>query len=166
MFLSTTTELPDNSATSPLAAAPPALKLAVEKNCDACVFDVSWPVAGSLFGGTMGEFSTTESLCELCHHAVTNRAERFTRCTFCHPFTSNTIICIPASLDVCVRACVRACVRVCVCVCVCACVCECLCVCVSVRACVYVCVRMHARVRACVRVCVCVVLPPRQSVLN
>ena len=63
-----------------------------------------------------------------CHHLVTKHAERSTRCTFCHPFTSNTIISLSFSLGVCV----------CVCVCVRACVRACVCVCVRVRVCVCV----------------------------
>ena len=55
------------------------------------------------------------------HYMVAKRAERSTRCTFCHSFPSNTIICLSL-------------LSLCVCVCVCVCVCLCVCVCVSVYA--------------------------------
>ena len=69
-----------------------------------------------------------------------------TRCTFCHPFASNSISCLfPRCVCVCV------CTYVCVCVClwrerVCVCMCMCVCVCVCVHACAWV--------SACVCVCV------------
>ena len=96
-----------------------------------------------------------------CHHLVTTWVQnlpnlmhclhvlspRFTRCTICDSFTSNTIICLSSFFDIYIY----------VCVCACACVCVCVCVCV------YLCVR--ACVHACVRAC-CVLLSPRHSVLN
>ena len=62
-----------------------------------------------------------------CHHVVTNCATRFIRCLFCHPFTSNTIICLFSTLDVCVCVWVCLCVYVHACVCVHVCVCACVC---------------------------------------
>ena len=55
------------------------------------------------FDAVLARFVTPAFVC-LCHHVVTKRAERFTRCTFCHPFASNTIICLSSFLDVCVCA--------------------------------------------------------------
>ena len=93
-----------------------------------------------------------------CHYVVTKRAERSTRCTFCHSFASNTIIClfpIPR------------------CVCVCVCVCErahvsCVYprgagVCAHARArarvCVCACVRGSAHAPACVLLCIVFIIP-------
>ena len=53
-----------------------------------------------------------------CHYVMTKRTERSTRCTFCHPFASNIIICL-SLLSMCLSACVRAPVCVCVHPCVC-----------------------------------------------
>ena len=85
-----------------------------------------------------------------CHYVVTKRAERSTRCTFCHSFASNTCLSFPR----------------CVCVCV---LLVCLCVCARSRVYVFVCARAHvclcARARACVCVCVCVRVRVRVCVL-
>ena len=93
------------------------------------------------------------------HRVATNRAVKFTRCTFCHPIASNTIQCLFSSLHVCVCVCVSfprcACVCECVRACVRACVCVCVCVCLCMRACVCVCV--CCVVLCCVVLC-CVVL--------
>ena len=66
--------------------------------------------------------------------AVKNHGKRFSRCTICHYFASNTIICADVCVCVCVCACVCVCVYMCMCVCVCVCLCVCVCVCV-VRVC-------------------------------
>ena len=96
-----------------------------------------------------------------CQYVVTKRAERSTRCTFCHSFASSTIIYLSlpsCAHPVCARAqvCLRARARVCVCVggwmggwvCVC------------VRVCWCAFVRDSARARLCVVVyCVVFIIP-------
>ena len=81
-------------------------------------------VRGERNRGCCGMFCHADTF---CNYMVTKRAERSTRCIFCHPFASNTIIylslptlcvCVRARTHVCLRVDARA--RVCLCVCGCA----------------------------------------------
>ena len=53
-----------------------------------------------------------------CQYVVTKRAERFTGCTFCHPFARSAVAGLLSSFSVCVRVCVCVCVRARACACV------------------------------------------------
>ena len=75
------------------------------------------------------------SPCMFCYHVgmeknvVIKCAEGSTRCKFCHPFVSTTVVCLSSSLVVCV------CVRIYMYFCVCACVRSCVRACLLCRTC-------------------------------
>ena len=123
--------------------------------CKCTKYDNIRPCCGTFYhyGKTFWVFCPHVFLCFFAH-VVTKRAERSTRCTFCHSFASNTITCLFLS-SLCVCVCVRARAHSHVCVCVCVCVCSCAFV------------RGSARAPVCVLLCIVLyLLYPPQSALN